>query len=124
MKKLSDFTDDEALDLFAELIEPVANIFGDKKISKNFRKNNLIEVVKLAVKGYKKDLIHIMALLEGVPVEEYHCNVVSLPKTFLMVLNDPVFKDFFSTQGEKDTEKPFGSATETTEENQSTSSDM
>lgn len=124
MKNLSDYQDDEALDLLAELIEPVANVFGDKEIAQNFRKNNMAQVVKLACKNYKKDLVHIMATLEGVEDKDFHYNVVTFPKLVLQVLNDPIFKDFFSSQGMKATETPSGSATENIEEKENTSSNM
>lgn len=115
--KLSEYKDEAALDLLVELIDPAADIFSDKEIADIMRKNGKpMEAVKLAIKNHKKSVIQILAILEGVPVEQYHCNIFTLPIALLNVLNDKDLMDFFSLQGQNAVANFSGSATETTEE--------
>ena len=114
--KLSDYKDEEALDLLVELIEPAADIFSDKEIAELIRNNGKpMAAVKLAIKNHKKSVIQILATLEGVPVEEYHCNIFTLPIALLNLLNDKDLMNFFSSQGQMTDVNSSGSATETTE---------
>lgn len=111
--KLSDYKDEEALDLLVELIEPAAEIFSDKEIAELIRNNGKpMQAVKLAIKNHKKSVIQILAALEGVPVEEYHCNIFTLPIALLNLLNDKDLMSFFLSQGQTMVENSSGSATE------------
>lgn len=110
--KLSDFKDEAALDLLAEIIDPAAEIFSDTKIANILRNNGApAEAVKIAIRNHKKSVIQIMAAMEGVPFEEYHCNVFSLPIKLLEILNDKELVEFFTSQGQIMEEKSSGSAT-------------
>lgn len=117
MKKLSEYKNEEALDILAELIEPCISIFGDKEIINGLR-NRQISSVKLIIKNYKKEILTILATLEGVPVDEYECSIVTLPTTIMGMLNDPDLMAFFNSQGLEMVETSSGSATESTEEEQ------
>ena len=131
MRKLSEIRDDEAMDALAEILDPVVNlaknekfklaIRGDKK--KNIKPNRL-EAVKIAMTENRRDIVTIMAVLEGEKVEDFHYNMITLPKMILDLLNDKEMIDFFHYQAETDSETPSGSATESTEGSQDTSSNM
>lgn len=114
MKKLSEIKDEEALDVLVDLLDPVVEIFGDKKIAEAYRSGNRVKTVQMAIKEHKKAVITMMAVLEGVPVEDFHCNLFTLPKQLLTIFNDPELTSFFDVQGEKDSVIPSGSVTETT----------
>lgn len=117
MKNISEYENEEALDLLADIIEPAAEIFSDKEIANAARNGgNKITAVKAAIKNHKKAILEILARLEGTPVEEYKCNVLSLPNTILEILNDKELLDFFSKSIQQNTETSGGNATENTEE--------
>lgn len=125
MKHLSEYKDEEALDMLADLIDPVIEIFGDEEVSKWFKAGVKVKAVQAAIRGHKQDVIKMLAILEGVPEGEYHCNLLTLPKILLNVFNDPELNDFFTEQGEEaNSETPFGSAMENTEEKADTSSSI
>ena len=124
MKKLSEYKDDEALDLLADILDPCAEIFADKELVKCIRANERSKAVKMAIKDHRKDVVAIMARLHGVEVEEFHYNLFTLPMMLLSVLNDKDLLDFFSSQGEKVVEIPSGSVTEITEAGEDSSSDI
>lgn len=117
MKKLSEYENEEALNLLAEIIEPISSIFSDKEFVDSF-KDSKLSAIKYVLKVHPKDVISILASLNGVPVEEYKCNAVTLPVMLMQVLNDKELLDFFKSQGLKMDEESFGSAMENTKEEQ------
>lgn len=97
MKKLSEYKDDEALDLLADIVEPAAAIFADKNVKEAFRSDNKFKAAKAIIKTHKKEIIEILARLNNTPVEEYHCNIFTLPAVILQILQDQELVDFFSS---------------------------
>ena len=121
--RLSDFKGEAALDVLADIIEPLANILADKEIQALSKKENtpVIAMVKPAIKNHKKDLIEILARLDEKPVDEYEktMSLLTLPKQVLELLNDPEVQSLFQSQGQI-TQNSFAdstSAMESTEAN-------
>lgn len=99
--KISDFKNEEALDILADIIEPAAEIFKDKDLVEMITSGSVkMELVKHIIKNHKKSIIEIMAVLEGIPVDEYQCNVFTLPIKLLEILNDDELIKFFTSQGQ------------------------
>lgn len=99
MKKISEYRDDDALDLLADLIEPAMEIFGDASVREAFQDNRL-RGVSVAIKKHKKAVRQILARMDGVPVEEFHCNVYTLPGRAMEILNDNELLAFFTEQAQ------------------------
>lgn len=116
MKKLSEYRDEDALDLLADIIDPVTEILADKEVVNTFLKKTKLQGISLAIKKHKKAVIRCLAILNGVSVEEYHCNIITLPKTILEIINDKDLMVFFKSQSQEMEEESFGSATESGEE--------
>lgn len=128
MKKLSEFKDDEAMDVLAEILEPAYNLIKDNDFKVAMRGDkekgilpNRLDAVKVAVTKHRKDVVKMMAVLNETPVEEFHYNLLTLPTMMLEMLNDKELIHFFSYKSETDLETPSGSAMENTEESQSIS---
>lgn len=114
--KLSEIKNEEAIDVLADIIEPLAEILSDKELAKAIqKKEKAIKGVSIAIKNHKSEVIQILARLDGVPVEDYSCNVFTLPIKVMELLNDKELLDFFKSQGQVITDVSFGSATENTE---------
>ena len=113
--KLSEYQGEEALDLLADLIEPAGEIMSDKEIGDLFKKNRF-KAIGLAIKNHKKAVMQIMATMDGVPVDEYKCNVFTLPVKILELLNDSELIRLFTYQGQTGDANSSGSASENTEE--------
>lgn len=100
--RLSDFKGEEALDVLADIIEPLANIIADEDIQRLNKQENvpLIAMVKPAIKNHKRDLISILARLENMSEEEYEktMNLITLPKQVMELLNDEEVKSLFQSQ--------------------------
>lgn len=116
MKKLSEYKDEESLDLLADLLEPCTDLFSDEALVAVIRKETKLKAIKYAIKNHKKEVVEIMAILNGVPVEEFHYNLFTLPMMVLEVFNDRDLTDFLLQQAKMDSESRFGFATENTEE--------
>ena len=131
MKKISEFKDDEAMDVLVEILEPSANLISNERFKQAIRgdkekkiKPNKLEAVKIAITENRKDVVKIMAVLNETPVEEFHYTLLTLPTMVLQLFNDKDLIDFFQYRGEMDLATHSGSVMETTEEIQDTSSDM
>ena len=110
--RLSDIKGEKALDVVADLIEPVAEIMCDKEISKlRHEKGKRTKAISLAIKNHKKAVMTILATLDGKTVEEYQCDVLSLPKQLLEIINDPAMFELFTSQSQE-IKTPSGSVTE------------
>ena len=123
MKRLSEFKDEEALDVLADIIDSVIGMIGDERFKLAIAgdeekdiKPNKAEAIKICLKYHKPEIVQIMATLNGVPVKEFHYNFFTLPKMLVDLFNDEELVSFFKYQGQADSETPFGSATESTEE--------
>ena len=113
--KLSEYQGEAALDILADLIEPAGEIMSDKEIGEVFKENRF-KAIGLAIKNHKKAVMQILATMDGVPVDEYKCNVFSLPVKILEILNDPEMIQLFQYQGQTGDAKSSGSVSENTED--------
>ena len=112
--KLSEYQGEAALDILADMIEPAGEIMSDKEIGDVFKKNRF-RAIGLAIKKHKKAVMQILATIDGVPVDEYKCNVFTLPVKILELLNDPDLIQLFTYQGQTGDANSSGSASENTE---------
>ena len=101
MKKLSEYKDEEALDLLADVLEPVADIMADDAVKEAWATGNRLKVAKATIKGHKAQVMEVLAVMEGVPVSEYHCNVFTLPMRVIEVLNDEALLSVFTSQAQE-----------------------
>lgn len=97
MRKIGEIQGEEALDVLAELLDPVAEIAADTEIVDTFRSGNQMGAIKMALKGHKTAVINALAILEGENPVEYAKKVrlITLPAKILEVLNDPDLASLF-----------------------------
>lgn len=90
-RDLAEIKDEEALELLADILDPIIDIASDPKVKELISDENTsrVRVVQYVIKNHKKPIMLILAMLDGVPVEEYHCNVLTLPAKLLAIFNDP-----------------------------------
>lgn len=109
--KLSEIQGERALDVLADLIEPASKILGDKEAAKCYKESK-IKFIKMAIKNHKREVIEILAVLDGVPVDEYKVNLFTLPMKLMEIINDPELQQLFSLQGQMGDAKSSGSVLE------------
>lgn len=95
--KLSEIKGEQALDVLVELIDPAAEIFGDKEVATAWKSGVRINAVKVMITNHKKAVIRILAILDGENPETYEVNVLTLPVKLLEILNDPELASLFTS---------------------------
>ncbi len=116
MKKLSDYKGDEAIELWADLLDPLTNILGDKKIQSVIQsgKPKLI-IAKEILKEHKKDAVDILLRIDPEPINGLNI-IVRLVAVVTDIGKDEEIKAFFGYAEQEQTESESGgSVTENTE---------
>lgn len=115
--KITEFKNEKALDVLADLIDPLSVILTDDEIKRIYKEeSSRLTLVKALLKTHKSEIIQILAILDDTPVEDYEINVFSLPVKLMELLNDPTITELFTLQGQKKAETSSGSAMENTED--------
>ena len=98
MRKLSEIKGEEAFDVIAEILEPLAKVLSDKAINDAIMhgKNKLSAAIN-ACKNYKNEIIVILAAIDGKTIEQMKEEItpVSLPKMLMEQINDPELQKLF-----------------------------
>lgn len=94
--KLSEYKNEDALDLLADLIEPAYVIMTDETFRDMIGTANKMQIAKYILKEHGKEIITILARLNGDGV--YEANVVEILTQVIDLMNDKVLADFFVSQ--------------------------
>ena len=113
--KLSDYRGEDALDILADLLEPAVEVFGDAEFAKIYKTGQKIKAVQYALKNHKKEVLQMLAILEGENPETYKPGLLVLPAKLLEILNDPELVSLFTEQEQSKEKTSSGPATESTE---------
>lgn len=129
--KLSDVKGDRVLDVIADIIDPIANIAQDKDVAAMFKRKvvpdgmdardffaeRMRKGMPALLKGHKRDIIAILAAIDGVTPEEY-ADTLDLAKLFIdamELMTDEAFIGFLSSQKTEKDADASGSASESFE---------
>lgn len=127
MKKLSDYKNEEAIELWADLFDPIVDVVGDEKIAEMLHsKKPPVIIAKEILKTYKEQVQQILLRIDPTPLDGLNI-VLRLVELINEIGNDPTIQSFFDLSADtKKDEASFGSAMENIEENetQDISSDM
>lgn len=116
--KLSDVKGERTLDVIADIVVPVANIAEDKEAAEMFSRkkapagadprsfllSRIRRILPSLLKGHKKDVIAILAAIEGVTPEAYAegLDLLKLTTDCVDLFTDEAFTALFiSAQSEK-----------------------
>lgn len=112
MRKLSEIKGENALDILADLMDPISEFITDDEFIRLVKNDVRIKAVSYAIKNHKKAVLTIMAILEGVDPDKYEPPLMRLPVMLLELLNDPELMTLFPSE---QTVTSSGSATGSTE---------
>jgi hypothetical protein len=119
MKKLSDYKGEDAIELWANLLDPFVEIAGDKKIATMLRAQAPpLVTAKEIIKSYKKEACQILLTIDDTPLNGLNI-LVRLAGIINEIINDEELKPFFASAADQEGEKPSGSVTANTEESES-----
>lgn len=69
MKKLSDYKDNEAIELWADLLDPLTAILTDENIRKVIQSGkSKMEIAKTILKEHQKEAVDIMTRIDPEPI--------------------------------------------------------
>ena len=120
MRRLQDIKGLEAMDVLADQLDPVTELVKKPEILKVIDENGLndIETIKALIKGGKMEVLQILAILDGRPIEEFleTFDILTLPVMLYQTFNDDALQAVFTSQGQNEAVKSSGLAMESTEE--------
>lgn len=103
---------EQAIEALADIFDPIMEIASDNEIVSLARSGNNISLVKTVLKKHARSVFEIMAILDNTPIEEYECNMLTLPAKLLELFNRQEFNVLFQSQGQMEEKTFSGSATE------------
>lgn len=118
MKKLSDYSGKEAIELWADLFDPLSAILEDKNIRAEMTdpKVKLMDVAKKVMKTHSEEIFTILSRIDDEEING--ANVFNKTVILLAELKygNKMSAFFNSAEQEISEEEPSGSATENTED--------
>lgn len=112
--KLSDYKNEDGLDLLADLLDPVSDIMTDAEFRKVVESADRMAIAKYVLKNKQKQVVQILARMDGKTPETYSATITEMFAQLLDVLNDKTMLDFFASQAQKIVGASSVSATENT----------
>jgi hypothetical protein len=97
MNALKDKKNGEALDVLADLLEPIQSITTNEEIGKLREKEDYtyIEFVKALAKHCQNEVITILATIDGIKVEEADYSAMQILGKLMELFADEDFRGFF-----------------------------
>ena len=100
MKKLADYKGEEAIELWADLLDPMTNILSDPKMAKLMGSGKPpLLIAKGILKEHKTDAVEIMLAIDPEPIDGVNI-VTRLVSVVLEFLNNEDIKGFFASAGQ------------------------
>ena len=112
MKRLSDYKGEEAIDLWADLIEEFYEIMKDEKLSE-YAKESRIKFANMILKRHKKEAANILLRIDDTPLNGLNI-LTRLVDVVTEISESPELMAFFGAQGQNEEQESSGSATENT----------
>lgn len=120
MLKLSEIKGDDAIDVIADILDPVAVMLADKEVEKTIKsKVPVIVKAQVILKRQKKAILEVLAILNQVDPKEFNPSLIELPVMLMSVIQDieahPELKILFQSQGQMTTSVSSGAVMEPTQ---------
>lgn len=87
---------ENAVELIADIIEPFSKIAADAELVEMIRKGENLKAVQHALRNHKTTVVEILAALNQTPVEDFHCNIITITRDLLELLNDKELIEVFT----------------------------
>lgn len=105
---------EEAIVFLADLMMPIQELVSDAEVAHCVETQQLYKAFMFAMKNKPKTVLELLAICEGVPVEEYNPSLLEIPLKAKEIIENPMVQSLFTSQAQT-TETSSGSVTENTE---------
>ena len=114
MKKLADYKNEDAIDLWADLLDPISIIVSDSGIRDSIKaKKPPVVLAKEILKAHKKEAIEILLRIDPEPVTALNI-VIRLVDILMEFNNSAELQGFFESAGQTMAGVSSGNATANT----------
>lgn len=115
MKKLSDYKGEEAIELWADLFDPLSVVLTDKELAQVVQQGgSKVKIASTILKNHKKEAEEILLRIDPTPIDGLNI-VIRTVGIIAEIGKDETTKSFFGfAEQEKTDGERFGSATEST----------
>jgi len=93
--KLSEIKGEKALELLADIIDPLTTILADEEVKE--AANDRVKAIQVVLRKYPAEIIYILALLNQEDPETYQPSLLALPKMLIELTEDEEFKAVFTS---------------------------
>lgn len=95
--KISEYKNKDAINLLADLLDPVSKIVADTEFVKmaNDPSTTKIQLIQYIMRKHGGPLIEMLAIIDGVPVDKYEVSAIDIPKKLVAIMNDTGLASFF-----------------------------
>lgn len=114
MKKLSDFKDEKAMSVVADLMEPIMDIVGNENNKNAAKSKDGIAMFKGFFKNSPRSMMDIFAVLSEIDPAEYHCDGVEVLQNIMQLASDEKMISLFTSQSQMGDATSSGDASENT----------
>lgn len=115
MIRLSDYKDEEAIELLADLFDPFMTILGSADVAETFKSDApLAKKATTILKKHKKEAVEILTRIDPTPINGLNIFFRLLDFLKEITENDEISGFFGFAEPEKKANVSFGSATENT----------
>lgn len=115
MKRLSDYKGEDAIDLWADLLDPIIVIMSDPNVAKAYRSESKVAMAKQILKDHKAQATEILTRIDPTPLDGLNL-IMRVLDVILEIENSEEFASFFgSSVPESEEAEPSGAVTESTE---------
>lgn len=116
MKRLSDYQGDQAIELWADLLDPISEILTDTEVANVVRSGQApIVIAKTILKSHKKEACEILLRIDPEPIDGLNV-IMRLVNILAEIGQRSELKSFFGYAGQERAEnESSGSVTESTE---------
>lgn len=113
MKVISNYNNEEGIEILMQCADDIQAIMTDKDVSAALDGGNFMKIGAAAYKNCRKNVENVFKVLGEKPETAIACTV-GITQVILDVVSDPAFKDFFTYLTQKSDSMQSASATENT----------
>lgn len=113
--KLSEIKGERALEVIADLIDPIKEIMDDDRFKATIDSGSKLDVVKFLLKEHKHQMLVVLALLNNEDPSTYEPSLLSLPMMVMDLISDPDVMSLFGLQDQNTELASTGPVTENIE---------